>query len=44
MEDKEIKKLVEQIVGVNIDSNDKTEKEQIEEILNINLEEWYKWI
>ena len=39
MEDKEIKKLVEQIVGVNIDSNDKTEKEQIEEILNINLEE-----
>lgn len=39
MEDKEVKKLVEQIVGVNIDSNDKTEKEQIEAILNINLED-----
>lgn len=40
MEDKEMKELVEQIesiIGIEIDSNNKTEKEQIEEILNINL-------
>ena len=39
MDEKDMKELVQQIVGVNIDSNDKTEKEQIEAILNINLED-----
>lgn len=39
MDEKDMKELVQQIVGVNIDSNDKTEKEQVEEILNIKLED-----
>ena len=37
MEDKELQEQIESIFGIKIDSNDKTEKEQIEEILNINL-------
>lgn len=37
MEDKEIQEQIESIIGIKIDNNNKTEKEQIEEILNINL-------
>ena len=37
MEDKEMKEVIENIVGVRIDKADKTEKETVEEILNINL-------
>ena len=39
MEDKEMKEVIENIVGVRIDKADKTEKETVEEILNINLED-----
>ena len=39
MEDKEMKEEIENIIGIEIDSNNKTEKEQIEEILNIKLED-----
>lgn len=39
MENEEIKQQIESIVGVQIDKADKTEKEQIEEILNIKLED-----
>lgn len=37
MEDKELQEQIESIVGVRIDKADKTEKETVEEILNINL-------
>lgn len=37
MEEKELQQQIESIVGVQINKADKTEKEQIEEILNINL-------
>lgn len=39
MEEKELQQEIESIIGIEIDRNDKTEKEQIEEILNINLED-----
>lgn len=38
MEEKEMKEQIESIFGIKIDSNDKTEKEQVEEILNIKGE------
>ena len=37
MEDKELQKQIESIVGVRINKADKTDKETVEEILNINL-------
>ena len=37
MEDKELQEQIESIAGVRIDKADKTEKETVEEILNINL-------
>lgn len=37
MEDKEMKEVIENIVGVRINKADKTDKETVEEILNINL-------
>lgn len=39
MEEKDIQEQIENIFGITIDNSDKTEKEQIEEILNINLED-----
>ena len=37
-EEKELREIIDKIFGIKIDNNnDKTEKEQIEEILNINL-------
>lgn len=38
MQDKELQEQIENIIGIKIDSNDKTEKEQVEEILNIKGE------
>ena len=40
MDEKEMRDTVENIFGIKIDNNEeKTEKEQVEEILNINLED-----
>ena len=39
MEDKEIKQQIESIVGVRIDKADKTDKETVEDILQIKLED-----
>lgn len=40
MDEKEMKEQIESIIGIKIDSNEeKTEKEQVEETLNINLED-----
>lgn len=40
MKEKEMKEQIENIIGIKIDSNnDKTDKETVEEILNINLED-----
>ena len=39
MEEKDIQEQIEKIFGITIDNSDKTEKEQVEEILNIKLED-----
>ena len=39
MEERDIQEQIESIVGVRIDKADKTDKETVEEILNINLED-----
>lgn len=41
MEEKEMRDTVENIFGIELEDDDKekTEKEQVEEILNINLED-----
>ena len=40
LDEKEMRDTVENIFGIKIDNNEeKTEKEQVEEILNINLED-----
>ena len=40
MDEKEMREQIESIIGIKIDSNEETtEKEQVEEILNINLED-----
>ena len=39
LEEKDMQEQIEKIFGITINNSDKTEKEQIEEILNINLED-----
>ena len=39
MEDKDMKEVIENIIGIEIDNNDKTEKETVEEILGVEIEE-----
>lgn len=39
MEDKELQEQIESIVGVRINKADKTDKETVEEILGVEIEE-----
>ena len=39
MEEKEMKEQVESIIGIKIDTKDKTIEEEVKEILNLGYEE-----